>query len=125
MMAVTLLTTIAAILTTGGAGYLLGVHLGRRTRTQLSAELRRRDERTRELELALAEHRTLQTSSERVREEMRAILAPLVGQQAGVEQLQHQMQQLVTRITSADKDGEQIETRPPPEGARKRGPRPG
>lgn len=38
------------------------------------------------------------------------MMAPLVGQQAGVEQLQRQMQQLVTRITTSDKDGEQIES---------------
>lgn len=109
MMVTTVLVTIAAILTTSGAGYLFGVHLGRRSRSSLAAEIQRERERARSLELSLTEQRTLQTSAERVREEMRTIMAPLMGQQASVEHLQNQMQQLVSRISNADKDGEQIE----------------
>lgn len=110
MMVVTFLTVVAAVLTTAGAGYVLGVHLGRKARSSLAHALMQKDELARRLELALAEHRTLHSSTERVREEMRAMMAPLVGQQTGVEQLQRQMQQLVARITSSDKDGEQIES---------------
>ena len=106
----TLLMALAGITLTGGGGYLLGLLLGRRARRELTTREAEQAQQIEQLQVALAQRESSTATAEKLREDVRQLIAPVMGaQQASAQQLRVQMQQLVGKVADADDNGDRVE----------------
>ncbi len=106
-----LFVALAATFVTAGAGYLLGVALGRQTRRRLAITA---DERAATIDALQGQLAARPVSGANLRDELQAVLAPILGaQEANAHQLQVQLQSqlsaLASRIDADDRTDESAE----------------
>ncbi|MBK8235044.1 MAG: hypothetical protein IPK74_05785 [Deltaproteobacteria bacterium] len=97
MTTTALLFALAGIVTTGAAGYLLGIVLGRGARHRLAAHAQGQAQQIAQLQLALSEQQATMAATAGVREQVQGVLAGMMGQQQATSderqaQIQAQMQ---------------------------------
>ena len=102
MTTTALLFALAGIVTTGAAGYLLGIVLGRGARHRLAAHAQGQAQQIAQLQLALSEQQATMAATAGVREQVQGVLAGMMGQQqATSDERQAQLQaQLQTQLHS-------------------------